>query len=151
MSKRKRRSRTRSELEKFKEELQTELAVQGREATFQVNEGEKMSEVLERFVEPYLEQADTLAAHRKLIGAAVIAWNAALLQGAEREQFLENAFKTILPAVDKQVQADFQAIVKEMIERKERHFADNRRRIVNYRVTEMPTGGFFLSVASLVK
>jgi hypothetical protein len=151
MSKRKRKSRARGELEKFKEELQTELAVQGREATFQMNEGEKMSEVLEDFVEPYLEHADTLDAYRKLIGIAVIAWNAALLQGAEREKVLEDAYRRLIPAADKQARADFQSIVEEMILRKERYFADNRRGILNYRVTEMPTGDFFLSVASLIR
>ncbi len=150
MSKRKRKSRTKGELEKFQEELQTKWASQGREVAFHMNEDEKMSEVLENFVEPYMEHADTLDAYRKLIGIAIIAWNAALLQGAEREKMLEDAYRRLIPAADKQARADFQSIVVALILRKERYFADNRRAILNYRVAKVPTG-FYLSVASTIK
>ena len=43
-----------------------------------LSDGIKMSDVLEEFVEPYLEFAETEEAYRKLLSVAVVAWNVAL-------------------------------------------------------------------------
>ena len=53
------------------------------------HDGVKMSEVLEEFIAPYREFADTEEAFRKLLVTAVIAWNTALFSAEEREAHLE--------------------------------------------------------------
>jgi len=130
--------------------MQAELVKEGKEVAFRENVGEKMSEVIEAFTEPYQQYANTPDEYHRLIGTAIIAWNAALAQGAKREQLLKDAAKVIVPKGDKQAREDFYAIVKEMIERKEKYFADNKRYIVNYRVTETAEG-LHLSIASLME
>ncbi len=150
MSKKRHRNRTADELGKLKAELQSKLAGQGREVVFQENASEKMSDVIEEFIEPYRQSATTLVEYQRLIGTAILAWNAALDQGTKRAALLRVMLKTIAPKVDRQTQEDFYAIVGEMIERKEKYFASNRRPIVNYRVTETPEG-MHLSIASLIE
>ncbi len=140
MSKKRRRNRVDGELGKLKKEMQSKFAQEGREVVFHGQVGEKMSDVIEEFIEPYRQYADTPDMYRRLIATGIVAWNAALLQGAKRETFLRDMLKTIAPNADRQAQEDFDAIVREMIVRKERYFANNRRIILNYRATETPTG-----------
>jgi hypothetical protein len=45
---------------------------------------EKMSEILLRFVEPYMELVTTDEALEKLLTVAIVAWNAAMLPPNER-------------------------------------------------------------------
>ena len=49
----------------------------------------KMSDVLERFIEPYMGSPDTLEDHRKLLTIATMAWNASLLPEEEQTKMVE--------------------------------------------------------------
>ena len=148
MSKKRRVNRTTDELSKLKADLRSKLA--GRETTFVDNVQEKMSDVIEDFIEPYRVATTTDDEYRSLIGIAIIAWNAALLSGPQRATFLKEAFTAIAPAVGHNAQADFVAFLNELIERKMQHFPNNRRYIVNYRITPTPDG-LHLSIASSVE
>ncbi len=150
MSKKRFRNRTAGELGKLEKKVRSGFGKRGRGIIFQENVGEKMSDVIDEFVRPYEQSADSTEAYRRLIATAIIAWNAALVQGAERETWLSDMLKAIAPHGDRQLQKDFHGIVSEMIERKEKYFANNRRYILNYQVTETPTG-LHLSVASTPK
>jgi hypothetical protein len=136
------------ELGRFETDLQSELAREGRKVAFRKDADEKMSEVIKEFIEPYQQDATTSEEYQLLIATAIIAWNAALEQGAKREAFLKDMLKTIAPKGDRQTQDDFYEVTREMIERKEKYFASNRRRIADYRLTETP-GMLQLSIASL--
>ena len=106
-------------------------------------DGVKMSQVLEEFIEPYREFADTEEAFRKLLVTAVVAWNTALFPAEEREAHLEK----VLEAFPEEVRADGKAIISELMERKERYFSEYRRMIIDYEV--MDTGeGYHLVVIS---
>jgi hypothetical protein len=105
----------------------------------------KMSEVLLDFLEPYQEYAPTTDAMHKLIVTALVAWNAALLPKAEQEKSLRK-FSKSLPA---DAREDFNAIVKEMIERKDKYFAQYTRHIIDYELTETKDG-HHISVISTV-
>jgi len=72
----------------------------------------------------------------KLVGVAVIAWNAALVAGNERKELIENAVEVAPP----EIRQDMKAIVEEMIQRKETHFAHNKRMVMNYQVTMTKEG-----------
>jgi hypothetical protein len=93
----------------------------------------KMSDVLMDFIEPYKPYADTTDAMHRLIITAIVAWNTALEPPEKHAELLQSFIKTLPPdAVE-----DFEAIVREMIERKNKHFAQHTRQIVNYELTEM--------------
>ena len=104
---------------------------------------EKMSDVLEEFLDPYIDDAENDDAYRKLIQFGVIAWNAALLEGDAQREAVEKMVE-IAPA---SLRRDLRNILLEMIERKQRHFTDNQRRILDYQLTDLG-GQWHLSIVS---
>jgi hypothetical protein len=105
----------------------------------------KMSEVLREFVAPYWHVPDNEEAMRKLITTALVAWNTALLPEAERAGYLADMVK----ALPEETHADFYAIVGEMIERKDKHFAQYDRTIVDYELVDRGDD-YYISVMSFV-
>jgi hypothetical protein len=95
-------------------------------------DGVKMSRVLEEFIEPYREFADTEEAFRKLLVTAVAAWNTALFPIEEREAHLQR----VLKALPEEVRVDGRAIISELMEQKERYFSEYRRMIIDYEVVD---------------
>ena len=89
---------------------------------------EKMSEVLWEFLAPYTPLAPDREAMEKLLAMAIAAWNVALFPGGERAQRLRE-LSTTLPA---EARTDFLALIREMIARKERYFAQYTRYILNF-------------------
>ena len=131
MRKIKRRRRKRDTAANLRQRVQQlfpdqEVVVEG------ARDGVKMSQVLEEFIAPYREFADTEEAFRKLLVTAIIAWNTALFSAEEREAHLEK----MLEAFPEQVRADGRAIINELMERKERYFSEYRRMIIDYEVTD---------------
>ncbi len=105
---------------------------------------ERMSEVLERFVDPYVRQARDDADYRKLMTLAVGAWNTSLLEPEKQADFLAS-LTGILPSPTRQ--KDLRDILLGMIERKKRFFADNHRFILEHQLT-LVDGEFHLAVIS---
>ncbi len=105
----------------------------------------KMSEVLWDFVDPYLESAATEDALRKLLTVASVAWNAALLPPAEREEMIRKS-GAVLPA---DMREDYQAILEPLIARKQGHFAGNQRAIVSFELTMEPAGPYLQVMSTL--
>lgn len=104
---------------------------------------EKMSDVIWQFMAPYISYAEDLASMQKLVTIAAIAWNAAIMSEEDSADFLGNMIET-LPA---DVREDAAAVIGDLIRRKKRYFAQNKRLIVNMKVTD--TGdGFHLAVAA---
>jgi hypothetical protein len=123
-------------------------------------EDEKMSEVLLEFIEPYRHLARDDTALEKLIALGAVAWNVSLLPESERasalDQFATGLFRGKRFALlrrfgrmarnwmrrgrgvgadgESAEEADFKAMVYELIEQKLRRFAHNRRMIVSYQV-----------------
>jgi len=67
MSKKRNRRHGRDRLEALKQKLQSDKLFAGREVVIQSSSGEKMSEVLLAFIEPYREFATTREAYERLI------------------------------------------------------------------------------------
>ena len=105
----------------------------------------KMSEVLRQFVEPYWHIPDDEESIRKLITTALVAWQVALLPVAERAEHLA----AIAKALPEETHADFYAIVGEMVERKEKHFAQYEQTIIDYDLIDSGSG-YELTVISLL-
>ncbi len=106
---------------------------------------EKMSDVMWQFIEPYTGFAEHLAEMERLVVIAAMAWNAAIMSDEDSEQFQQKMI-TSLPA---EARENAKAVIEDLIQRKQRTFADNKRMIVNMKVTD--TGdGFHLAVASFM-
>jgi hypothetical protein len=107
---------------------------------------QKMSEVLEAFVEPYFGLASTDDGHRVLVHLASLAWNAALLPENERQTLLNQAVESGLPGFQGQAREELQDLLANMIARKLAFFDDNKRFILSVELTGGKGG--YLSVAS---
>lgn len=134
----------------LKRQLQASGLFKEREIVTQPSEGAKLSAVLLDFIEPYKKAARTTEAYRKLITLAVVAWNAALLTGAERQELIDITIKAIVTSAGEEWRKDAENIIAMLMRRKEQHFADDKRFIVDYRVTETERE-YHLAVASVVK
>ncbi|MBW4557918.1 MAG: hypothetical protein KME59_18680 [Trichormus sp. ATA11-4-KO1] len=108
---------------------------------------EKMSEVLEEFVEPYIDSVDSIEAHRNLLQLAILAWNTSLLPQAEQRKIVDSALTKNLFGGDIQMQKEIKQLVNKMIERKQNYFPQIKRFITDF--TLKGTGKrVHLSVAS---
>ena len=134
-------------LEAFKNKLLSDDQFKDGKVTRLSEMGNKLSKVLERFIEPYQHLATTLNEHKKLITVAALAWNVSLLPAGERERMLNDAFKASMPSAEDKAAEDFNAMISEFIERKESLFSDDSRFIISYELEETENG-YHLSVAS---
>ncbi len=105
----------------------------------------RMSEVLEEFLEPYLEMIHTHRERDTLFSLGVFAWNAALLPQSESNDSIKHLLN--LATKNDLVASEIQEILDGMIERKLEYFADIRRVIINIELTGQEDD-FHLSVAS---
>lgn len=106
---------------------------------------EKMSEVLDEFVDPYMDPNGSLEEMRKLYTMGVAAWNAALFSGAKREELLEDLARTLPP----EARRDFRMVIEPMIQRKLRYFAANQRCIFDFNLEDRPSGPYLQVMATL--
>lgn len=109
-----------------------------------------MSEVLEAFVEPYLDVVDSHTAREKLFMTAVAAWNLALMPAKQRSTLIKELIAASVDKNDRLTQQDMREILNEMVARKLDLFPDNKRFIVNFQLQETK-GKFHLSVASTLR
>src|SRR4051794_28130926 len=72
-----------------------------------------MSEVLLEFLEPYSQYWGEEEQFKKLLTVALIAWNASLLSGGEREGFIRD----MVAAVPPEARESMRAIIAEMMQR----------------------------------
>ncbi len=102
-----------------------------------------MSEVLGAFVGPYTVHISSTDEMHKLLTIAVGAWNTALLPPAEQEKRLDELQEGLSP----DMAGGIEEFMKELIERKNRDFAQHTRSILSFDLTE--TGqGYRLNVIS---
>ena len=139
------KKKTVSPLTGFKQRLQRENLDTGQQIIFHPSGAEKMSGVLLEFIEPYVQFADTDEAYRKLVTIAIVAWNAALLSPEKREEMINNLVKGMKMGFWER--RDFRRMMGMMIERKLKHFGENKRLIVNYELQDLGDQ-IHLSVAS---
>jgi hypothetical protein len=143
--KQKKQKRPRSKLAESGERLVKRMRRQGLDAKFIRNPAGqvKMSDVLHEFIDPWIDMARTEDEMRKLLSTALVAWNTALLPAAERPALLSEFTATLPP----ELAADFDAVIREMIERKDRHFSQIRRKFLAYEL--VPDGDdYHISVMS---
>lgn len=122
----------------------------GKDVKLIVNQGEivKMSEVLEDFVEPYID--DRLDKHglEMLFSMGIMAWNIALMPAEKRVEMVNEAFSAIMPASDAADVEFGKDLIEQMVDRKDKFFADNQRMIMNFELQYVSRGEYHISVAS---
>lgn len=107
----------------------------------------KMSEVLEAFVEPYLDFTRSWSEQENLFGIAVLAWNLALVPEDKRQPMIDELIKVGLEGNDPLAQQDMRDTIDELIARKQEFFDQHKRYIVNFQLQDQGKQ-FHLSVAS---
>jgi hypothetical protein len=108
---------------------------------------EKMSEVLEDFIDPLRGMASTEDEFRKLLMLGSLAWNAALLPEDKRRAMIEETLGAGFSRAGEAERDAVREIVELLVRRKLEHFAANQRAIISFELTD--TGDdFHLSVAS---
>src|SRR6266542_701441 len=101
----------------------------------------KASEQLLAFVEPYGDPNEPLEGFRKLIMLGMLAWNMGVSPPEKRKDLLVPLLET-LGGVESETAVPILAMIAEMIHRKETdpRFAQDRRYLLNYTLTETPDG-----------
>lgn len=139
---RNRQARKKTATEEMRKRLRDKLG--GKEVVFiESADGVKMSEVLEAFIAPYMEFAETEESFEKLVTIAVIAWNAALLPRSAQTEAINDLLQSLPP----ETQADAKSIVRDLIRRKRKYFGKIRRAIIDFEIIDT-RDGFHLTVAS---
>jgi hypothetical protein len=104
----------------------------------------KMSDIIIQFIKPYNDLAQTYEAQMKLVTVAIIAWNASLLPEDKARAMIDRVLDN-LPLAEGEHTMD---VIKQLMERKKRYFADYKRPVMDFQLTE-DEDEFHLSVASL--
>jgi len=106
---------------------------------------EKMSDILLEYAKPFLDTVgpNDKAEYEKSIKISMMFWNFAIMEEApEIRKELKKMLKAVMP------DAESKSVVNYMLERKRRMYPDNKRLMMSYELSELPGGGFYLSVAS---
>jgi hypothetical protein len=96
----------------------------------------KLSAALIELVAPFAPYAKTLREYRTLISIGVTAWNLPLLQGKEHEVFYTQVIRPLLELGGKELSREAHHIFNTLLQRRQRAFADDKRLIVSYTVTD---------------
>ncbi|MFC1714268.1 hypothetical protein ACFL6S_11410 [Candidatus Poribacteria bacterium] len=119
------------------------LLNEGQKVLYEPKGEVKMSAVILDFIEPYAKHAKTPEAYQSLIMIAIVAWNAALLSENKRKDMIDIPIKS-LSGPDRK---EMRKLLEGLVERKNKRFADYKRPIMDYQLTETKDG-ISLSVAS---
>ena len=106
----------------------------------------KMSEVLETLVQPFEDFANTYEARKMLMTLGIAAWNVALLPTEEQNKAIDDLLAAV-EDVDKRDKEVMKDMIVTLIARKQSLFADNKRYILSYKLTDQGNN-WHLSVVS---
>ena len=103
------------------------------------------------YIEPYIEDTDTYEERANLLEISVMSWNMALVSEEERQELL----KTLFPGDSSdpeeiEDEREVQRLIKKLIKRKLKFFAEEKRLITDFKLTQN-SGRFHISVASSFK
>lgn len=108
---------------------------------------EKMSDVIIKFLQPYIIKLRNPEEYRKLVVIGILAWNASLMTQKERKEMINEIVSQSIAYGETEAQTAMIEIVNELIQRKEKHFSHIKRYITDYKLTK--TGKEFnLSIVS---
>lgn len=136
--------------DRFKKQVESNLKDKKRILAPKPKGMPKMSEVLQAFIDPYVDDRDTYEERKEFLDIAVLAWNLAVSPPEAQQEFFKEAFGPQQTApFDKREISDLkllQNFIQELIEWKLEAFPDDTRLIEEFQLTEHELG-FHLSVA----
>ncbi|MFH1673183.1 MAG: hypothetical protein ABIF87_07140 [Pseudomonadota bacterium] len=104
----------------------------GRKVIIEPQGAEKMSEVLQDFAAPLLNECDDDESVKKALAVAIIVWNLSLLPEKDRAEAIENLSSELAPSDNAADTALTTHYIEMMMERRQKLFPDNKRTIMNY-------------------
>ncbi len=113
---------------------------------------EKMSDILNSYAEPLMEDDATYEQMNVALGMAAIFWNVALLSESEENPSLSTLIDEIRESghTHSFSEEELMIMFKFMIERKQQLFPDEHRLIIGYELTDLGNGDFHIDVASRI-
>jgi len=96
---------------------------------------EKMSEVILDFAEPLLDECETEAAEKIAVAMAIHIWNASLLPEKDQSPEIRKMCSQLAGSDDAERIAELMEYANFLLERKDIHYAENRRHIVKYEIS----------------
>jgi len=118
--------------------------------SFDAPGGVKMSDVLAGFVGPLAGDWQDAEAYRRLLTLGLVAWNAALQPPSEQQHMVDDVIGKGLSGESQYMRQMCREIVDRLILRKQTHFAQYRRPILNFALEDRGGGDYFLSVISVL-
>ncbi len=108
---------------------------------------QKMSEVIVDFLAPYWNRQPPPGEDqmRHLLMLGIIAWNAAIQGGDEGQALVQDTAATM----PEDLRDDFLLLIDNLIARKEAHFADIKRFIIDYKLTWDPVNPHIAIISTL--
>lgn len=110
----------------------------------------KMSEVLQEFVAPYVQTTPSISELDNFLKIAVLAWNIALTSPEERQIALDQIFAEMTSSTDQDIVEGLKSLVQELIDRKDCYFGSCQRGITSFDLQDRGDS-YFLSVASALE
>ena len=98
---------------------------------------EKMSDVILRFAEPLQDEDGDLGANQ--VRLAIMIWNASLLPEETQAEALQE-IQEIIPRHHREARREMLELIDELLERKETHFSENKRIIIDYDIRDTARG-----------
>jgi hypothetical protein len=140
-SKSKKKVRRRIKLEeqasraKFLEKIKKHAIAAGKEILVDPPGQVKMSGVLLDFAAPLLERFEPEVPTKNIIGVAVVAWNLSLIPEEDRKRSLDEMAGEM--SLDAEGIKGMNDVMTWLIDRKKKHFAEHKRYIVDYRLSDL--------------
>jgi hypothetical protein len=122
----------------------------GKDVTLLMNpdRANKMSEVLENFVSPYMDVSESKEELQILFAMGMSAWNIALEPVEQRAEIIEQFVNKIFHTQSTKSAEVGKNFILELIDRKNELFSTNQRRIISFDLDYISLGEYHISVAS---
>jgi len=138
-------------IEQLKHQMQKNDLLSNDRVVLEDTKGPKISAVFLKFIKPYEKDAPTDDAFEKLLAIAAIAWNATISDRKESKHLIDATVSGIAKTAGKESGEDTREIIAMLMRRKEKFFADDKRYIVDCRVSKSASGLRHLAVAAFIK
>jgi DNA primase catalytic subunit len=108
---------------------------------------EKMSEVLRRFIAPYVDNVENIQYYKNFLSIGVLAWNLTVVPEDKQQEMKDMMLSEMFAEAPSEIQHDIEEILDDLIARKKKYFSSIKRFVVDFKVKD--TGrDYNLSVVS---
>ena len=123
--------------------------IMGQDVQIEPGKGESMSDTLHEFIEPYYDDFnDSATALKNLCLLAMFAWNEAIMPSGTLNNITDTLTETVPKNESKEIRAELTRIVNDLMVRKKKYFAHNRRLMLGVEVIDEGGSNFYIQVAS---